>query len=155
MARKEFGKMVLVLVLAAGFIFNYASKAQAVPSFARQTGMSCNDCHTVYPELTPVGRAFKLGGYVLSQSNKPYEYPPPIAAGAQVSYTEAKGLRNRIDPFDDSPTAKFNVPQMANLYYAGKIYSKIGAFAQILMRGWITASTLIIRISALQTIPRW
>ena len=39
--------------------------AAAVPSFARQTGMACAACHTVFPELTPFGREFKLNGYVL------------------------------------------------------------------------------------------
>src|ERR1044071_3444596 len=37
--------------------------AGAVPSFARQTGFDCTVCHTIYPELTPVGRRFKLYGY--------------------------------------------------------------------------------------------
>ena len=35
----------LLVVLAA-------PAAQAVPSFARQTGMACEACHTVWPELT-------------------------------------------------------------------------------------------------------
>src|SRR5712691_5884239 len=39
--------------------------ALAVPSFARQTGMACEACHTVYPELTHFGRVFKASGYVL------------------------------------------------------------------------------------------
>ncbi len=37
--------------------------ADAVPSFARQTGYYCSTCHTVQPELTPFGRQFKLNGY--------------------------------------------------------------------------------------------
>ncbi|MDA3889455.1 MAG: hypothetical protein PF443_11815, partial [Allgaiera sp.] len=37
--------------------------AHAVPSFARQTGMTCNACHTTIPELTAFGRQFKMGGY--------------------------------------------------------------------------------------------
>ena len=56
--------------------------AQAVPSFARQTGMPCNECHTVFLELTPFGRIFKLGGYVPGKSSKPYEFPPPLAGMA-------------------------------------------------------------------------
>ena len=39
--------------------------AQAVPSFARQTGMACEACHTVFPELTHFGRMFKANGYTL------------------------------------------------------------------------------------------
>ena len=37
--------------------------AQALPSFARQTGQPCGTCHTDYPALTPYGRRFKLLGY--------------------------------------------------------------------------------------------
>jgi len=40
--------------------------AQAVPSFARQTGMPCESCHTIFPELTSTGRSFKMGGYTLT-----------------------------------------------------------------------------------------
>lgn len=39
------------------------SLAQAVPSFARQTGAECAACHTVYLELAPFGRLFKFRGY--------------------------------------------------------------------------------------------
>ena len=37
--------------------------ADAVPSFARQTGLACNGCHTTPPELNAAGRRFKLTGY--------------------------------------------------------------------------------------------
>src|ERR1700681_204554 len=37
--------------------------AQALPSFARQTGQPCGTCHTDFPALTPYGRRFKLLGY--------------------------------------------------------------------------------------------
>ena len=37
-----------------------ANTAQALPLFARQTGMACLACHTIYPELTHFGRMFKL-----------------------------------------------------------------------------------------------
>src|SRR5881394_3850078 len=40
-----------------------APAAYAVPSFARQTGMACEACHTVFPELTHFGRMFKANGY--------------------------------------------------------------------------------------------
>ena len=37
--------------------------ADALPSFARQTGQPCGTCHTDFPALTPFGRKFKLLGY--------------------------------------------------------------------------------------------
>lgn len=48
-----------------------------VPSPAH-SNKSCTVCHTVFPELTAFGRAFKLNGYVFSKSSKPYESPPPV-----------------------------------------------------------------------------
>ena len=41
----------------------FAPPAQALPSFARQTGQPCGTCHTDFPALTPYGRRFKLLGY--------------------------------------------------------------------------------------------
>src|SRR5438309_5893554 len=55
--------VVLVVYLAAG-------SAEAVPAFARQTGMSCSQCHTVFPELTPFGRQFKANAYVLTTTKQ-------------------------------------------------------------------------------------
>ena len=40
--------------------------AQAVPSFARQTGMACVSCHSGnYPALNAFGRAFLTSGYTM------------------------------------------------------------------------------------------
>jgi hypothetical protein len=139
MSRKRFTSVFLILgvipsIIGAITFLPYQS-AQAVPSFKRQTGMNCSVCHTVFPELTPFGRTFKLTGYVFSTSSKPYQYPLPLAGMLQVSYTEQDGLKTRIDPFDDSPEARFNVPQAASLYYAGRIYDNLGAFAQVTYDG--------------------
>ena len=79
-----------------------ATPAWAVPSFARQTGMACAACHTVFPELTHFGRVFKANGYVLDNlqqvqavSSKQQELlelakTPALSIMAQVSYTELK-----------------------------------------------------------------
>jgi hypothetical protein len=54
------GSVVFTIIcLSAGF----APSAQALPSFARQTGQPCGACHTDFPALTPYGRRFKLLGY--------------------------------------------------------------------------------------------
>jgi hypothetical protein len=55
----------LVAAIAVICLSVAAMPSRAVPSFARQTGMACAACHTVFPELTPFGREFKLNGYVL------------------------------------------------------------------------------------------
>jgi hypothetical protein len=60
--------------------------ASAVPSFARQTGQPCATCHTVFPELTPFERRFKLGGYTAG-GGLTFEEAPPIAAMLQPTFT--------------------------------------------------------------------
>lgn len=37
--------------------------AEAVPSFARRYGTSCQTCHVAFPKLTPFGEAFRANGY--------------------------------------------------------------------------------------------
>jgi hypothetical protein len=120
--------------------------AQAVPSFARQTGMACAACHTVFPELTPFGRMFKANGYTLSNlkqvqavNSKREEMlelsqTPALSIMAQVSYTQLnKRLPDQSNPaapgLTQSGTAGF--PQQFSLFYAGEIAPHFGAFAQL------------------------
>ncbi len=62
------GTSVVTAVAIFGFafcavMFGAISPADALPSFARQTGQPCGTCHTDFPSLTPYGRLFKLNGY--------------------------------------------------------------------------------------------
>lgn len=116
--------------------------SQAVPSFARQTGLSCTVCHTVWPQLTHFGRIFKLDGYTFSTESPSGRWYPPIAGMLQASYStlgENKGvLTNGVAPFDDShdsATDKGNLPQQASLFYGGRIASHLGSLAQLTYDG--------------------
>lgn len=74
----------------------------AVPGFARQTGMACEACHTVFPELTPFGRNFKLHAYTIDNlpqisgmnANRDQTLSlnqlPPLPFMFQASYTSTK-----------------------------------------------------------------
>jgi len=111
--------------------------AQAVPSFARQTGLPCASCHTVFPELTSFGRSFKLHGYTLtgtkaitaestrSDSALKLNSIPPLSAMLQVSFTHVQ----------NSPSGSQNddvqFPQEFSLFYAGEISEHAGSFAQV------------------------
>ena len=123
-----------------------ATPAWAVPSFARQTGMACAACHTVFPELTHFGRVFKANGYVLDNlqqvqavSSRREELlelakTPALSIMAQVSYTQLKtrlpDVSNPAAPgLTQNGTAGF--PQQLSLFYAGKIAPHFGAFAQL------------------------
>jgi hypothetical protein len=64
-------------ITAAAFVAVGVGPAQALPSYARQTGQPCAACHTAFPELTPFGRRFKIGGYTMGGGDWT---GPPIAA---------------------------------------------------------------------------
>jgi len=104
--------------------------------------MSCTVCHTVFPELTPFGRAFKLDGYTFSTTSESKPWRPPLAAMFQASLTslnENSGiLKGGVAPFDnaaDSAVDRYNVPQQASLFYGGKILDHVGAMAQLTYDG--------------------
>jgi hypothetical protein len=56
-------RRALVSLIAGLLLLGVASRAHAIPSFARQYGTSCQTCHTVYPKLTPFGEAFRRNGF--------------------------------------------------------------------------------------------
>ena len=111
--------------------------AHAVPSFARQTGFECVQCHLSWPELTAVGRQFKLGGYTLMKETKearPWlptskDGPPPrlpLAAMLQGSWTATRSTAGADDFAHDRDLEL----QQASLFFAGRIAEHLGAFAQ-------------------------
>jgi hypothetical protein len=40
-----------------------ATKAEAIPAFARKYQLQCNHCHTIYPQLNRAGRDFRDNGF--------------------------------------------------------------------------------------------
>jgi hypothetical protein len=109
--------------------------ARAVPSFARQTGLSCNVCHTDPPELTPFGRNFKLRGYVLTDMTNKDKVGNakdlllsryiPIAVMMLMSNTAFQANQ----PASQNNAASF--PQQLSLFLAGGFASHFGGMAQI------------------------
>jgi hypothetical protein len=137
MAERRFINWAFTLAILATFIILPNKDALAVPSFARQTGMECTACHTVFPELTPLGRSFKIGGYLMSRSNTAYEFPPPLAGMAQISYSQT----HRSQPpgsIDDNWATRItsgqndvlNIPQQLSIFYGGRVLYNVGAFLQ-------------------------
>src|SRR5215831_205643 len=75
----SFQRATLTIWVALVAALMSASPANAVPSFARQTGRKCTECHTTFFQLTPFGRWFKLTGYVYGDASN----LPPLAGMAQ------------------------------------------------------------------------
>lgn len=106
--------------------------AQAVPSYARQTGMTCSGCHigAFGPQLTPAGIKFKLGGYTDSdgQGTK-----VPLSAMLRASYTQTK---DDINPPAAHLKANDNLKlDEASVFLAGRVTDQLGTFVQVSHNG--------------------
>jgi hypothetical protein len=141
--------ILIALVAASGLA---PSRANATPAFARQTGLSCQACHTVFPELTPFGRKFKLNAYVFTNTKQLQDINPqrertlslsdipPLSVMLQASNTTlARGVpdssvaagNNVLTPGDLSQKNDTQFPQSLSLLYTGKISDNLGAFLQL------------------------
>ena len=126
------------LIAAMGVLGTFPDTAQAVPSMARQTGMQCAACHTVFPELTSFGRQFKLRAYSLSVPKDRSDSifgNVPIAALLQVSRTTTKNASTPGAEPEQFPRDRETIVQGAGLYYGGKITGKSGALVQYFYDG--------------------
>src|SRR5271168_3657065 len=84
---------MFVAVLAGFLTIGFAPPAQALPSFARQTGQPCGTCHTSFPSLTPFGRRF--------YRTTPFSDNP----GPRDEYAALRGYASRVDGNGDAPTS--------------------------------------------------
>ena len=114
----------------------FSIHAEAVPSFARQTGMACTACHTVFPELTEFGRSFKINGYTLTGIKQvaakkspnagglQFDQIPPLSAMLQTSATHAKSQQ---------PSSDISLPDELSFFFAGEVSPHLGSFIQLTM----------------------
>jgi len=133
-------------MLSAGLVILTASvigvqNANALPTFARQTGVSCDVCHNGnFAALTPFGRNFKLHGYTMSTAktlekkiteatNEKLSLPtlPGISGMMQISLTNTKkgssGTQN----------SQLQTPEQLSLFLAGRLNNTMGIFSQFTM----------------------
>jgi len=112
---------------------------EAVPSYARQTGLPCSGCHYTPPELNPAGRKFKLLGYVdkdkekkgiTDDSSKRHAgldilSSLPLSVALEASFTALK------TPETGTQNGNFEFPQDISLFLSGAWTSHVGSFLQI------------------------
>lgn len=109
--------------------------AQALPSFARQTGMACTSCHTQAfgPNLNSYGRSFKLNGYVWGGGDD--SQLSRLGGMAMGSLTNTKK-----DDADLATVRNYNANNnfamdQASVFYGGKVFGQMGAFVQFTYDG--------------------
>jgi hypothetical protein len=119
--------LLIVGLFAAG-----SGTAEAVPSYAVQTGQPCSACHVggFGPQLTPFGRQFKLEGYTLRGTQ---DFVVPLSAMAVASYVHTSADQSPPVPHyasNDNLTL-----DQASLFVAGGFGDHLGSFAQFTYDG--------------------
>ncbi len=103
-------------------------QADAVPSYARQTGQECIACHVSFPELTPYGRYFKLTGYTIGKtafSKEGVNYVP-LAVMAQASVTNTrKNHETDPDTGESVPVTQRNNSLVFNRQYGPQDHREV------------------------------
>jgi hypothetical protein len=125
-------RVALMIFLCFGI---HLSKARAVPSFARQTGLSCSVCHRNPPELTAFGRYFKLKGYALPGgavsdkigNSNDLHLSKNIPLSVMVLLSNTAFQANQ----PDSQNNAAGFPQQTSIFFAGSFASHFGGFAQV------------------------
>jgi len=142
MKRVNRGKWIKLAITAAALAVPFlvtgvrTPDASAVPSYARQTGFPCKSCHTTPPELTPLGRAFKLNGYTITgmpvtkaektsrEAGLNMLQTLPLSVFFDTSYTQTNKVQSGTQNGD------FEFPQDVSLFVAGAWSTHVGSFVQ-------------------------
>jgi hypothetical protein len=112
---------------AATFLTANVGPAEALPSYARQTGQPCAACHTAFPELNPFGRRFKIGGYTMGGG----EWKGvPVAAMYMPSFAHTQSPQDS-PPVPGLHTNDNLVSQQISGFVAGQLYGNLGSFIQV------------------------
>lgn len=124
----------LRLLLGLALLFG-SLDAQALPSYARQTGQECAACHVgaLGPQLTPYGQKFKIGGYT---DGKFAGWGIPLSthliAGTTHTKADQPDLNDEFKSFSDNDNTAL---QEASVFVAGKLSDHVGSFSQITYSG--------------------
>jgi len=119
---------LVLAVLAAA-----TSGAAALPAFAEQTSQPCTACHVggFGPQLTPMGREFKLEGYTMRAGAT---FTAPVSAMAVASFVNT--AKDQVPPPAPHYATNNNVSlDQANIFVAGGIGEHFGGFSQFTYDG--------------------
>ncbi len=124
-------KHALLLLLSAS-AFSLTLDANALPSFARQTGMACSACHfQKFPALNQFGREFKASGFTLTGKQGLIEgenisLPEVLNASlfTKIRYRRTNG--EEIPGARTTNSGELNFPDEFAVYFAGRAAENIG-----------------------------
>ena len=130
---KTIKKMNLLGISAALLVSSLfvSTKSEAVPAFARQTGMECNACHfQSYPALNSFGRFFRAQGYTMQGSG-------PLLTGEDLSLPKTLNasvitkIRYHTTNSDTANRGEIQWPDEAALLVGGRASENVGFLMEL------------------------
>src|SRR6202140_3094708 len=120
-----FAAVAVVVVLAGFMTIGFAPPAQALPSFARQTGQPCGTCHTDFPALTPYGRRFKLLGYTTGGGEfRTTPFSSQAGKDARAEYDKMLGYVKTLPAQETNEADKDYVPPISMMAIVGYTHTQ-------------------------------
>jgi hypothetical protein len=115
----------------AALLLSSGHPAQALPSYAAQTGQPCTSCHVggFGPQLTPTGRAFKIGGYTQGGGEGwRAQIPFSVQAFGSLTHTDTDQPSNSIPGYGNNNNVALD---QVSGFIAGGFGEHSGTFVQI------------------------
>jgi hypothetical protein len=132
--------------LAALAMLAAATSAEAVPSFTRQTGLTCNQCHVSYggpvPNFTFTGKKFRINGYRLPYiaekieagepgANDGSRMTLPLAPYLSLRYQSVFMSQSKAPGAEEAGPLSSNPTSRLAIYPAGAISDNIGLWVEL------------------------
>src|SRR3989337_742017 len=119
----------LLFFIISVFVFSVPD-AEAVPAFARQTGLSCSTCHFQhFTALNAFGRSFKSGGYTMVGGQSMVEgdmLSMPAVLNASLVTKIRYQKTNGDDDTEATNDGQIQFPDDAALLLGGRVGEHIG-----------------------------
>lgn len=146
----------------------FAPEAAAIPSFSRQTSMTCQSCHAQHvPILNGFGQAFKASGYPLMGIKQGkiegdrLSIPDTLNASMRLKarYQKSNGANTDAIPGDSTNSGQWQVPEEFSLFFGGRIAENVGFFfegntaASQLVSGFRLPAAFSVNTAKLSVIP--
>lgn len=123
----------MALVVIAALLLG-SRAAHAVPSFALQTGQPCTACHigAFGPQLTPYGRAFKIGGYTQTGGDG-WQAAVPVSLMFLGSYSNTN--QGQPPPKEHYANNDNVAMDQISLFLGGRVTDNFGGLVQVTLNG--------------------
>ena len=137
-----------ILAVATLFVFGWADRGEAIPTFSRKYQTSCSTCHYAFPKLNKFGKTFQNNGFRYPKGeDASYTKEEPVNLGSEsykdvfpdaiwpsdIPATGPLSLRliNRTNFASTEPRSSFEFPHELEILFGGTLGEKFSFFGEV------------------------